>query len=211
MAQKRDIDMTHQNEQCAICGEGHLHNTVETNSVTYKETTKDLPLYGSTCDVCSSEQANAVDVRNNKRAMLAFKKEVDGLLSGAEIAAIRKQYGISQKQAAAIFGGGPVAFSKYEADDVTQSEPMDNSLRLCRAQLNSFIWLADKAGLADVVKKLTEKPRLISNIKSRFKGFEQEKIHVGNIVHEEFHLKIINEKNKSSKVTQISDFRKVAD
>jgi HTH-type transcriptional regulator/antitoxin MqsA len=210
MAQKRDIDMTHQNEQCAICGEGHLHNTVETNSVTYKETTKDLPLYGSTCDVCGSEQANAVDVRNNKRAMLAFKKELDGLLSGAEIAAIRKQYSISQKQAAAIFGGGPVAFSKYEADDVIQSEPMDNSLRLCRAQLDSFIWLADKAGLSGVVEQLTEKSSLISNIKSRFKGFEQAKIHVGNIVHEEFCLKIINEKKNYSKVTQISDFRKVA-
>jgi HTH-type transcriptional regulator / antitoxin MqsA len=209
MAQKRDIDMTHQNEQCAICGEGHLHNTVETNSVTYKDTTKDLSLYGSTCDVCGSEQANAVDVRNNKRAMLAFKKEVDGLLSGAEIAAIRKQYGISQKQAAAIFGGGPVAFSKYEADDVIQSEPMDNSLRLCRAQLSSFIWLADKVGLADVVEKLTEKPRLISNIKSRFKGFEQVKKGTGNALHEEFFLNINNEKT-SSKVIHISDFKKVA-
>ena len=156
MAQKRDIDMTHQNEPCAICGEGHLHNTEETNSVTYKETTKYLPLYGSVCDACGSEQANAVDVRNNKRAMQAFKKEVDGLLTGTEIAAIRAQYGITQKQAAAIFGGGPVAFSKYEADDVTQSEPMDNSLRLCRAKLDSFIWLADKAGLTGVVERLTE-------------------------------------------------------
>jgi HTH-type transcriptional regulator/antitoxin MqsA len=156
MAQKRDIDMTHQNELCAICGEGHLHITVEASPATYKGATKDLPLYGSTCDACGSEQANAVDVRNNKRAMQAFKKEVDGLLTGAEIAAIRAQYGITQKQAAAIFGGGPVAFSKYEADDVTQSEPMDNSLRLCRAKLDSFIWLADKAGLTAVVERLTE-------------------------------------------------------
>jgi HTH-type transcriptional regulator/antitoxin MqsA len=210
MAQKRDIDMTHQNEQCAICGEGHLYNTVETNSVTYKETTKNLPLYGSTCDVCGSEQANAVDVRNNKRAMLAFKKEVDGLLSGAEIAAIRKQYGISQKQAAAIFGGGPVAFSKYEADDVTQSEPMNNSLRLCRAQLNSFIWLADKAGLADVVERLTKTHDSSESLQSGFKTFEKAKRVIVSTQHKGFVRKLVNETVSVTNIIQLSDYERIA-
>jgi HTH-type transcriptional regulator/antitoxin MqsA len=146
--------MTNLNKQCDICGEGQLHTTVETNTVTYKETTKNLPLYGSTCNCCGSEQASAADSRMNKRAMQAFKKEVDELLSNAEIVAIRVKYGLSQKQAANIFGGGPVAFSKYESGDVTQSEPMDKLLRVCRENLDSFIWLANRANEFDVVNSL---------------------------------------------------------
>jgi len=157
MAQKRDIDMTHQNEQCAICGEGHLHNTVETNSVTYKETTKDLPLYGSTCDVCGSEQANAVDMRNNKRVMQAFKKEVDGLLTGAEICDARKYLEINQQQAANIFGGGKVAFSKYENDDVNQSDAMDKLIRVAKAVPAAFKWLAKNVGEDAIAEKTLQK------------------------------------------------------
>jgi len=147
--------MTSHNEQCLICGEGHLHQTVETNSVTYNGVTRDLPLYGSTCDACCSEQADAKDVRENKRAMQAFKKEVDGLLTGAEIIAIREQYGLTQKQAANIFGGGPVAFSKYEKDDVIQSESMNNLLYACRENIDTLVCLARKAGESEVVKRLT--------------------------------------------------------
>lgn len=149
--------MVDSNKLCLICGEGHLHQTIETNPLTYKGVTKDLPLYGSTCDVCGSEQADAEDVRNNKRVMQEFKKEVDGLLSGAEIAAIREQYGITQKQAAQIFGGGPVAFSKYESADVIQSEPMNNLLLVCRENPDAFIFLARKAGELALANRLSLK------------------------------------------------------
>ena len=63
---------------------------------------------------------------------MAFRKRVDELLTGAEITALRKQYKLTQGQAARRFGGGPVAFSKYENDDVAHSESMDNLLRLVR-------------------------------------------------------------------------------
>lgn len=41
--------------------------------------------------------------------------------------------GINKSEAARIFGGGPVAFSKYEADDLAQSGVMDRFLRLAAA------------------------------------------------------------------------------
>lgn len=149
--------MIDSNKPCLICGEGHLHQTIEMNPVTYNGVTKELPLYGSTCDVCGSEQADAEDTRMNKRAMQEFKREVDGLLSGAEIAAIREQYDITQKQAAKIFGGGPVAFSKYESGDVIQSEPMNNLLLICRENVDAFISLASKAGELDIANSLSIK------------------------------------------------------
>ncbi len=62
------------------------------------------------------------------------------------IKALRKRYHLTQAQAASIFGGGPVAFSKYESDDVMQSEPMDNLLRVASQIPYAVVWLAQRAG-----------------------------------------------------------------
>jgi HTH-type transcriptional regulator/antitoxin MqsA len=136
-------------EICQICGEGQLNATTRINHVVYKGQDKDLTIQGSVCNTCGSEQASAVQTRVNKRAMQAFKKEVDGLLTGADIKDLRQHFHITQAQAAKIFGGGPVAFSKYEADDVSQSEPMDKLLRVTLAVPNAFAWLSKEAGEMD--------------------------------------------------------------
>lgn len=131
---------------CPICGEGRLHALVFTNEVEYKGQHASLPLLMTECDACGSEQAGAEEGRANKRAMVAFRKQVDGLLSGTEIRALRDHYDINQAQAARIFGGGPVAFSKYENDDVAQSESMDKLIRVATAIPAAFCWLANTAG-----------------------------------------------------------------
>lgn len=131
---------------CPICGEGRLHTLALTNAVEYKGQHASIPLLMTECDACGSEQAGQEEARANKRAMMAFRKQVDGLLSGAEIRALRDQLEISQAQAARIFGGGPVAFSKYENDDVAQSESMDKLIRVAGAIPAAFCWLANTAG-----------------------------------------------------------------
>ncbi|WP_051785811.1 type II toxin-antitoxin system MqsA family antitoxin [Endozoicomonas numazuensis] len=138
---------------CPICESGQLHEKNELEETTYKGVTGQTPLYYSICDACGSEQGNAAQSRKNKQAMLAFKKQVDGFLSGEEVREQRKRWDITQAQAARIFGGGPVAFSKYEADDVVQSEPMDKLLRVAQAVPEAFIWLAQQAGEMDVCQK----------------------------------------------------------
>ena len=135
---------------CPICESGQLHEKTELEETTYKGVTAQTPLYYSICDACGSEQGNAAQSRKNKQAMLSFKKQVDGFLSGEEIRELRQHWGITQGQAAKIFGGGPVAFSKYEADDVMQSEPMDKLLRAARALPQTFLWLAQQAGEHEV-------------------------------------------------------------
>jgi HTH-type transcriptional regulator/antitoxin MqsA len=69
------------------------------------------------------------------------------LLTGAEILALRKRYGLTQPQAARLFGGGPVAFSKYENDDVAHSEAMDKLLRLVLRSETAFWELVDQEGM----------------------------------------------------------------
>lgn len=139
--------MKTQKTLCPICEEGYLHEHIEQEEVEYNGQKGITPLYYSECDACGSEQANAVQIRDNKRAMIAFKKQVDGLLTGTEIKALRLRLGINQSQAAAIFGGGPVAFSKYENDDVMQSEAMDKLLRLADELPAAFDSLVRKSGI----------------------------------------------------------------
>ncbi len=131
--------------QCPICGEGNLIEQISKNRVEYKGKTTELDLSFSVCNSCGSEQANAQQVRTNKRQMVAFKKRVDGLLTGSEVRSVRERLGLTQSAAAEIFGGGPVAFSKYESDDVTQSEAMDKLLCVAMEFPEVFIYLARRA------------------------------------------------------------------
>jgi len=139
------------NNLCPICGEGNLHPEVGKNPVEYKGHTTELDLHFSLCAACGSEQADAAQTRVNKRLMIAFKKRVDSLLTGAEVRALRKKLRLSQTEAAQVFGGGPVAFSKYESDDVAQSEAMDKLLRLADELPPAFDLLCRRVGLERVL------------------------------------------------------------
>lgn len=135
---------------CPICGEGHVSDQVQHIESEYKGHKAMLPLHYQLCDTCGSDFAGAAESKLNKRALMAWRKQVDGLLTGAEITALRKQYKLTQAQAAKLFGGGPVAFSKYENDDVVQSESMDTLLRLVRRSKAIFRALvAEKSMEAD--------------------------------------------------------------
>lgn len=134
-------------ELCPICGEGHVTSHIEMVESEYKGETRMLPSHYQLCDTCHSDFAGAGEGRLNKRAIMAFRKSVDGLLTGSEILALRKRYGMTQDQAARLFGGGPVAFSKYENDDVAQSESMDSLLRLVRRSEAAFWELVEEKGM----------------------------------------------------------------
>lgn len=134
-------------ELCPICGEGHVTDHVDQVESEYKGTTAMLPMHYQICDTCHSDFAGAAEGKKNKRAIMAFRKSVDGLLTGAEIVALRKKYRLTQDQAAKLFGGGPVAFSKYENDDVSQSESMDSLLRLVRRSEAAFWELVEEKSM----------------------------------------------------------------
>ena len=146
-------------ELCPICGEGHVTSHVEMVESEYKGQTKLLPSHYRLCDACHSDFAGAPEGKLNKRGIMAFRKSVDGLLTGAEICALRDKYKLTQTQAAKLFGGGPVAFSKYENDDVSQSESMDSLLRLVRRSEAAFWELVDEKGMSAelVPAKVAEK------------------------------------------------------
>ncbi|QJC54805.1 Antitoxin MqsA [Polaromonas vacuolata] len=72
---------------------------------------------------------------------------------------------MTQGQAARLFGGGPVAFTKYENDDVAQAESMDNLLRLVRRSADVFWLLAEeKAMTAALTKHMTSEPSVATHL-----------------------------------------------
>jgi len=134
---------------CDLCGEGTLEEKQGTNEAKYKSATKNLIVDFCECNECGVESALPVHTRNNKRRMIAFKKEVDGLLTGAEVRKYREALKLKQSEAAKVFGGGAVAFSKYENDDVMQSDAMDRLIRLAYTIPEAYKSLLDKAALSN--------------------------------------------------------------
>lgn len=141
---------------CPLCGEGHLTPRSEETVTEYAGQSGRVTLRFAECDACGSEITGEADSRANKRAVLAFRKSVDGLLTGAEIRALREKYGITQDQAARLFGGGPKAFSKYESDDVAHASAMDALLRLVAKNEEAF-W--DLVELKSMTGELPARPR----------------------------------------------------
>jgi len=140
---------------CPICGEGTLEPHIGPNAVEYKGQHTEIDCRYSICDLCGSEQSGADQLRANKRAMVAFRKRVDGLLAGSQVRTLRRRLGLSQADAARVFGGGPVAFSKYEKDDVAQSEAMDKLLRLAAALPDAYDQLCFQSGVTPATGRST--------------------------------------------------------
>lgn len=116
--------------QCAICGVGRLHSKETSIVASYKDVTGKLRSFHSECDACFSEQADESEALQNKRQLIRFKKTVDRIPLGEEVLNLRRSLGLTQLQAGNLFGGGPVAFSKYENDDLVPDESMSNLLFL---------------------------------------------------------------------------------
>ncbi len=138
--------------RCPVCGAGPVTDHVEQVDAEYKGHQARVPSRYQMCGACGSDFAGAAEMRANKRAVMAFRKQVDGLLSGAEIVALRERYKLNQKQAARLFGGGPVAFSKYENDDVAHSEAMDKLLRLVSGSEDAFWLLVEQEGMTAEIR-----------------------------------------------------------
>lgn len=134
-------------ELCPICGEGLLHAKVVQKNREHKGFTKLVPMHMSVCDSCCTETATAAQLTQNKREMNEFYKEAQGLLTGNSVKSKRKGLKLTQAQASILFGGGPTAFAKYEAGDVTQSVAMDKLIRVASAVPEALDYLYKISGL----------------------------------------------------------------
>ena len=85
-------------------------------SRTYKGETTTIPaIRGDFCAACGESVLAAAEASRVSAAMPEFNKQVNAsIVDPGFIARVRKKLALDQREAAAIFGGGPNAFSRYE-------------------------------------------------------------------------------------------------
>ena len=98
-------------------------------TINYKGQSATIQMPGWYCDESGESIHTGEDMKVSDAALRELKNKAD-LLSAQEVKRIRTKIGLTQREAGAIFGGGPNAFQKYEQGTVTVSKPMSNLLRL---------------------------------------------------------------------------------
>jgi HTH-type transcriptional regulator / antitoxin MqsA len=102
--------------KCAFCGEAKMRRGKRDLPYTYKgEETVIAGVKGDYCALCGEVLMDAAESARVSAAMIAFNRQVNA--SGVDpsfIVSVRKKLALDQREAAAIFGGGVNAFSRYE-------------------------------------------------------------------------------------------------
>jgi len=121
-------------QKCSICGAGFLTKKVEDETFEYKGKTKKIPNYVTyECSECGEAIVDSTTLKESGKILKDFQREVDGLLTGQQIKAIRIKLGLTQEELAGIVGGGLKSVARYESGQVCQSKGMDNLLRILDA------------------------------------------------------------------------------
>lgn len=77
-------------QKCPICGAGSLKKKIGTESFEYKGTTKTIPNYITySCAECGEAIVDSATLKKSGKMLNNFQCEVDGLLTGQQIKAIR--------------------------------------------------------------------------------------------------------------------------
>jgi HTH-type transcriptional regulator/antitoxin MqsA len=102
--------------KCPSCAGAKLVRDTRDIRYTYKGETTTIPaVRGDFCPACGESVLAAAEASRVSAAMLEFNKQVNAsIVDPSFIARVRKKLALDQRQAAAIFGGGPNAFSRYE-------------------------------------------------------------------------------------------------
>lgn len=110
-----------------------------------------------------SDEDNAVRAAARREARARAKHAI---LTPLVIRAIRERCGLSQQEAARVFGGGPKAFEKYESGEVSPSSAMTRLLLLAARKPSLFdkrgtgpaLSPADAAAIRETVRNSSVEP-----------------------------------------------------
>lgn len=141
---------------CQICADGQLSEHEGTIEINHNGKTATVANHYSLCDNCGIVSATPTQTKRNKRAVICARKKLNGLLTGQEVRKIRVEImRLNQAKAARVFGGGQVAFSKYENNEVIQSEAMDKLLRIASEIPQALKSLKQMAGIEQASQSFT--------------------------------------------------------
>lgn len=102
--------------KCPNCGAAKLVRDTRDMPYIYKGETTSIPaVTGDYCPACGEAVFAADESLRTSALMLEFNKQVNAAIIDPDfILRVRKKLRLDQREAAAIFGGGVNAFSRYE-------------------------------------------------------------------------------------------------
>ena len=102
--------------KCPACGGAELQEDTRHLQHTYKGRTLTVrKLQGEHCPACGESVLSPKDGERFAREVAAFQAQVNAeYVDPHYIAQVRKKLALDQREAAALFGGGVNAFSRYE-------------------------------------------------------------------------------------------------
>lgn len=162
------------NNKCAECGSSDFEVRVELDEFQRNGQSFIVDVEYSVCRQCNDEVIFAEQIKRNDCVLRDAWRKIDGLLTSQEIVSLREKLGLTQQDAAKVFGGGVNAFSKYERCEVIQSVAMDKLMRSALEVRGMYSWLKQQAGLEqelpissdyDDAKLITN--RIISNLQTK--------------------------------------------
>lgn len=99
-------------------------------TVTYKGQSSTFDMPGWYCHESGEAVFTREDMKVSDAALKELRIKVENLLRPQEVRALREKFGLTQREAGTIIGGGPNAFQKYEQGSVTVSKGISNFLRV---------------------------------------------------------------------------------
>lgn len=139
---------------CPSCGEARLVPKVERKTFSPPAGEVVVDLMTNHCENCGARVTTRLQRAQNLVALAARKSAYGEWLTGEDVLALRKKYGITQQQASEIFGKGKIAFSRYENE---ASYPDLAMTRLMRLALDNAGVMKQLAAVAHIELPLLEK------------------------------------------------------
>lgn len=102
--------------KCPVCGAAELVRDTRDVPYQYKGETTVIPkLSGEFCSACAEVILNMSESERFGKLVSDFNKQVNAaFVQPSFVTSARKKLALDQREAAAIFGGGVNAFSRYE-------------------------------------------------------------------------------------------------
>lgn len=118
--------------KCPNCGAATLVHDTRDLPYAYKGESTTIPaVTADWCPACGEAVMEVDESQRVSQAMLEFNKQVNaGLVDPAFIGAVRRKLRLDQREAAALFGGGVNAFSRYETGKTKPPLALVQLLRL---------------------------------------------------------------------------------
>lgn len=132
---------------CAYCGGGSVTTEAYSRELQIHRSKRIAEgLLRSRCQGCDSVFETEEQCRHNFEIESRIRDSV-ALMTPAMIRELRLAYGLSQREAGDLFGGGPIAFAKYEGGGVTPSAAMMRLLRIAYEEPQFMERLATLVGV----------------------------------------------------------------